>query len=623
MGIIYLISVLILLISFILVKKSEKEIEIISFTCISIVLLFCYNTLICFILTFFTIHSELWLLTIINILISAIFIIKILKNKKIQKYNFNKIDVIYISLITLAVIAVSYINFGFPLEVNYETGDPSVHYLTAVKFAEERTLMPNAELDEVYGDLSVRKPMSYVNSGLLMKCFGSKSELMSYYNIFASFSIITLLLTGITLYSTLKHLSKNKEHAFFAFIVSLLCLLGYPLNSFLFGFEYLSMGLLVLCVIIDMVYYNDNKLLNFSYIVIIFALLNFALFFSYYMFVPFVYPALWIYFCIKNYNETHKIISKKLIILLVITLLLPFVLGYIYHLAPNIYSIIIKQNIDASKVWDYSNYIAGDGLAVNGYIYTNVYSNMLLLLPLTIYFFIKKTKDKQLKEETFLGLILVFVILFIEILLIGNSFGKVSMYYLSKNYFALWIILAFTNYKALLLIYEKSKYTSRLLIYAYVTLMIFCTFFSAVKVEDCIRNPYENILSVMEIFGANKTILFDKPKEYNQKEIDILKWVNEKLDYDKQIEFLTDDTAYYWTYVLLNYYNTTINFDDVFSGQTLLMYNYRYLPQKLNKADYLIYFERSNAYKVLNKRILKNAEIIYENEAGGVLKYNN
>ena len=33
-------------------------------------------------------------------------------------------------------------------------------------------------------------------------------------------------------------------------------------------------------------------------------------------------------------------------------------------------------------------------------------------------------------------------------MLIGKCLGKVSIYYLTKNYFALWIILAFTNYKA-------------------------------------------------------------------------------------------------------------------------------------------------------------------------------
>lgn len=72
MEIIYLISVLILLISFILIKKSEKQINIISYFYISIVLLFCYNTFVCFVLTFFAIHTKLWILSLINILIASI-----------------------------------------------------------------------------------------------------------------------------------------------------------------------------------------------------------------------------------------------------------------------------------------------------------------------------------------------------------------------------------------------------------------------------------------------------------------------------------------------------------------------------------------------------------------------
>ena len=63
------------------------------------------------------------------------------------------------------------------------------------------------------------------------------------------------------------------------------------------------------------------------------------------MFVPFVYSALWIYFCIKNYYKTNKIITKELLIILIVTLLIPFILGYIYHLAPNVYAIIINKTI--------------------------------------------------------------------------------------------------------------------------------------------------------------------------------------------------------------------------------------------------------------------------------------
>lgn len=624
MGIIYLISVLILLIVFILVKKSEKQIDIISFLCISIVALLSYNTFICFVLTFFTIPITLGILVLINLAVSLPFIVLIIKNKQIQKYNFNKIDLLYISLITIAILAVAYLNFGFPFDVNYETGDPSLHYLTSLKFAESEALLPNIEYDEVYGDISVRKPASYVNSGLLMKSLSKDLDSIECYDIFASFSIFTLLLTGITLYSALKKFSKNKEHNFFAFLVSLICTLGYPLNSFLFGFEYLSLGLLILCAIIDLVYYYDNKLIKFPYIVTLFSLLNFGLFFAYYMLIPFVYAALWIHFCISNYADTKKIITKKLLILLIITLLIPFILGYIYHLMPELYAVIINQTLENKNVMDFSSYIVNKGLAVNGYIYINRYSNILLLLPLTIYLFVKKVKDKEIEKERFILLLLFFTIIFIEILLIGNCFDKVSIYYISKNYFALWIILAFTNYKALVLISEKNKWLSRLLIYAYISLAIICTIFSNVKVEYWVkRNPYENVLSVMDIFGANKTILCDKPREYTQKELEILRYVKDNLDYNSKIEVVTDENAYYWQYVLLRYVNKEDYFKENPRGQMELTIKWQLLENKINKVDYIVYFNKSEKYNELKDKMFENSEIIFENSAGGILKYKN
>lgn len=623
MGIIYSISVLILLISFVLVKKTEKKIDIINFICISIVALLSYNTFICFVLTFFTIPITLWLLTLINAVISVLFIALIIKNKQLQKYSFKKIDLLYIFLIAIVILAVSYLNFDFPFDVNYETGDPSVHYLTSLKFAESEALLPNIEYDEVYGDLSVRKPASYVNSGLLMKCLSKDVDSIECYNIFASFSIFTLLLTGITLYSALKNFSKSNEHNFFAFLVTLLCTLGYPLNSFLFGFEYLSLGLLILCSIIDLVYYYDNKLLEFPYLVTLLALLNFGLFFAYYMLIPFVYAALWIHFCISNYSDTKKIVTKKLVILLVITLLIPFILGYIYHLAPKLYAVVINKTVDVENVMNYSSYIVNEGLAVNGYIYINVYSNMLLLLPLTIYLFIKKVKDKEYKNDFFIFLLVLFVIIFIEILLIGNTFEKVSMYYISKNYFALWIILAFINYKALITIYDKNRWLSRLLIYIYIFLMIISTIFLNVKVEYRAKNIDENLISVMEIFGANKTILFNKPREYTQEELEILRYVRDNLDYNSKIEVIADENAYYWQYVLLRYINKEEFLREKSAGQRELKTKLVRLEEKINKVDYMVYFNRSEKYNELKDKLFENSEIIYENSAGGILKYKN
>lgn len=623
MGIIYLLSVLILIIAFVLVKKTEKEINIISFICISIVTFFCYNTFICYILTFFTIPITLWLLTLINLMISSVFVFLIKRTKKIQKYTFNKIDIIYICIIALVTLIVSYMNFGFPFDVNYETGDPSVHYLTSMMFAESDALLAGVEPQEVYGDLSVRKTVSYVNSGLLMKCLCENIDSIESYNIFVWFGIFTFFLTGVSIFSAMRSFAKTKEHVFWAFIISLICILGYPLNSLLFGFEYLSIGLLIICVILDLINYYDKELLDLKLFIPIMALLNFGLFSAYYMFVPFIYPALWIYFCIQNYCKTKKIVTKELIVLLIVTLLIPFILGYIYHLAPKIYAIFIDRGLDVGTAMNYSSHVVNTGLPVNGYIYVNFYSNMLMLLPLPIYLFIRNIKDKELKNNKFIFLLIFFIIAFMGILFIGNSLEKVSIYYLCKNHFALWIILLYCNYKALVQLSKKGNYLPRLFISVYIFLMVICTIFSNTEVEYVSYNRKENVLTVMEIFGANKTILLDKAREFNQDELEILRYVKDNLDYNSKIEVIADENAYYWQYVLLDYVNKEEEYKNKPGLQAELRIKWQILDEKINKVDYIVYFNKSEKYKELEDKLFENSEIIYENSSGGIIRYKN
>ncbi len=128
------------------------------------------------------------------------------------------------------------------------------------------------------------------------------------------------------------------------------------------------------------------------------------------MFVPYTYSALWIYFCIHSYKKDKKLINKKNVSLLSVTLLIPFFLGFIYHLAPTIYNIF---NLDAwealQKSLDFSANILNNSFALEGYIYINYYSNLLLLLPLMIYYIIQKNQKKE-------------ILSFDIILLVRNSF---------------------------------------------------------------------------------------------------------------------------------------------------------------------------------------------------------
>lgn len=613
MGIVYIISLISLMASFILIKKTQKKLNILSFIAITIGLMFCYNTLVCYILTFFTIPITLLGLSIINFIITIILLFFIIRKKQIQSYEIKKIDLLYISLLGIAVLIVAYLNFGFPFNIKYETGDPSVHYLTAEMFAESDSLLITQD-DEVYGDFSTRKTVSYVNTGLLMKCFDGIID--SYYNyyIFIIFGIFVLFMTAWAMFTTISSFAIDKKTRFLAFVVSLIYTMGYPLNSFLFGFEYLSMGIFLICLIFDMVYYFKNNELKTGYIVLMFLLLNFGLFSAYYMFVPFVYSALWIYFCMYSYEKDKTIFSKKNILLLVSTLLVPFFLGFIYHIAPQIYGVIINSNLNTDTMFNFSSHLIDKGLSVYGYIYVNLYSNLILLLPIPIYLIIKKWK-----ENKFAIMNMIFCIGFIEILLFGFLIDKVSIYYLSKNYFALWFILFYLNYKGLVEIYKKNKKLPFAFTSFYVILIILNLLFVYTPLENRELNENEKPTTVVEVFGANKTIIKNKVTDLYDGELEILKYFKDNISYENKVEVVGDMEQGYWAYTLTRYVN---NKDDKITGRGqygLTMKMVRTLKD-IDDADYIIYFNRTSLYKALQQRIHKLGNVIFENEYGGIVK---
>jgi len=371
-----------------------------------------------------------------------------------------------------------------------------------------------------------------------------------------------------------------------------------------------------------MVYYFENGEFKFPYYVIIFALLNFELFCSYYMFVPFAYPALWIYFCVYSKKHNKKLICKRNIILLGITLLVPFILGYIYHMAPGIYNIFnVDVNYALKNALDRSAYLSGRGFASYGYIYVNFYSNLILLMPLLIYYLYNKVKEKKL--FSFDTIQLLFLVLFIILLIIGIAFEKVSPYYTMKNYYALSILVFYMNFRGMMYIFEKSKKTPFIIVGGYILLILFNLFFIYAPLGKGPLNENENIFNFVEIYGVNKTIIVDREEDYNQKEIEIMKYAKANLDFQNcQIELMGNSEQLLWGYDLLRYVNSEDFFKDVTYGQYRLAIKAVKAHEKIGKVDYMIYFNKSYYFKQAKDKVFENGKIIFENEAGGIIKYN-
>ena len=304
-GILYVASIILLQIVFLCKKKTDKKLNLFGTIGVSIVLIMCFNAFISYCLTFFNLKTTLTTLTIINLLFSIIIGLWMSKDRKkkteftMQKYEVNKMDIFGIVIIGIVTIFTTVLNFGTSFNIKYESSDPSCHYLTSLKFVKEEKLLSTSK-DDLYNNFTTRKFASYVNSGLLMKSFEGKIDYIDNYKIFIAFGIFILFLTGYLLYFILNHFTKDDKTKMLALVFSVLCMLGYPLNSLLFGFEYMSLSFTVILAIIEIIYLIGKNSISKNWYITILFLLNFGLFCSYYMFVPFVYPAEWIYLCIVS-----------------------------------------------------------------------------------------------------------------------------------------------------------------------------------------------------------------------------------------------------------------------------------------------------------------------------------
>ena len=592
MGLLYLITIILLIVAFLMLHKTDEKLNILQWIAISIVCLLCYNVLIVYILNTFNILSKLSTLSVINIFFLFIIFFNILKTKKIQKYYIRVRELISIILIILIVIAIALKYFGLPFDLKYIMTDAGIHYSAALNFYDKSDLLNHAE--DQFFNFNTMMPGAYVNTGLLFKTFENMVDRINFYKIFIIFDIFLFSLSAIMMYAGLSKFTKSWSMYICAFVVALIYALGYPLNSMLFGFPYLSLGVIIIsCIIILMEYFKEG-IIKKEQLVLLLFLLTFGLFFSYYLFVPVVYGAIFIYFCIDSYKKNKSIFNKNNIINIIIILVLPGIFGIVYHILPNL--------IETGP--EYVN-----NALQYGYIYRNFYSNFLLFLPIAIIGFWKE-------KNIFNKLILVFLIAFIAgIYVVVKTKIEIDLYYLFKNYFVLWFIVIYMFFKGLVFIETKRKSIPIFFLIIYVAMLISAVIRLDVKIEQTRINKNEKLTTVMDIFCANNTLIKNEVPVYNQSELEIMRYMSNNIDFEKNVVILGMPIQIFWVYSIFDY--TSIE-------EGILQEQVCYVKSlyKDEEYDYIVYFNK--VMRIFNEeetqKIFKDMEHIIKNESGGVLK---
>ncbi len=520
MSLLFTILQIILQIMFLKIKKTDKKENITLWITISIIILMCLNIFITLILSTMKIKSNLINLSIVYIIIIGVMIYNIIRTKEKQQYYVKKQDIIATLIILIITFAVTYCQYKIPFNIKYTITDGAVHYNAMVNFYEKSDLLKTVNLE----NFNTFMTGAYVNSGILLKSLSSVITLKDYFSVFVIFDVLLFFMAGEIFYFLIKKEKCSKKEWIFSICFALVYMLGYPLNSLLSGFSYLSLGLDIILMIMIFIkkYLKSEKVILINCM----ALLMLGLFFSYYYFVPIVYATVLIMLILQFRQEKRKININDIIKFIYICII-PSILGIFY--------MFIKEMFD--KKYN----IPTEVLKISGDIYQNFISNITLFIPFIIYYFINKNTRKQDIESKIL---FVLTFLFMSIMFIGNKIDYVSNYYFYKLYYVFWIPVVYLSYNGILELINSKKLKQ---IISNIVLIIY---FGGL-VTSIISNKN---LMFWDIYYQNyKTIFSDRGLSYGNEFLDILQFYNDNLKNEKQeVAILATNTEgrLRWQYVL-------------------------------------------------------------------------
>lgn len=261
MGIFYILSLIALVLGFLFYKKSDEKLNLIKWTILAIVSIYAYNITLGMILGLLNITAHIWLLAIINLIFGIILGAKAVIKKDFQKYKITKYDVVGL-LILLAIFLVMffkdlYIHKG---NIAHQAVDTAVHYRAAKHYSDNLKLFINVE-DKTFFNFNIMQTGAYINDGIFMNVIHSITGL-EYAYIYQIFETLTLFLCGLSLYAVFAEKIKNKRSLITSLVLLGLYIYGFPYNSWIYGFSYLSVGIVMATLLLSVVesVYSSEKI---------------------------------------------------------------------------------------------------------------------------------------------------------------------------------------------------------------------------------------------------------------------------------------------------------------------------------------------------------------------------
>lgn len=399
-AILYILSVIMWIISFYKVKKSDNKLNGYTSIFISIFALMCYQSLIAFVLKFTFIPLNNLSFTIFNFAFGIWAGYKSIIKKNKQEYYYTISDIIAIIVFSMSVLWVASIQFGNSFTLfNYQcTWDSGVHLQYARDFASE------GELPGLY--------FMALNMGLWLQSVWAFNPYNTGCQLFICADILILILCACLFWQLLCYHMKEKMSYCIGLAFTLLYIFGYPLNNMMFGTSYLGAGndCVIFVVILVNLFIKDKIYSKCFFPLLICGCIG--LLASYSLFVPVVWGSILLYF-LGDYYQNGKI-SRKMIMTLG---------GIVLFLA----AVLVAGFSD--RFWE-----AVSGLTMEGQIYRNLLMNFIFLIPLVM------MGIRKMPRKSFPIVMFCMTLGYVFLCMLCVFTGRMSGYYYYKNYYLLWMI---------------------------------------------------------------------------------------------------------------------------------------------------------------------------------------
>lgn len=574
----FVISFLFMYSGVLTVKKSDKKENIVVWAVPSLFISFFFLAIAMSVINLVGIPVNLISGGILCLFVGCVFWYFAGFNKKRQVFFFSFTDLISSLVIVFVALYYGFSQFGSSLVPIYETSDPAQHIQMAMNVVNT-------------GNLSKLFFAPLMNS-FAIRIASFAVPVIKFYKVFIIADMAFFALSGVSFYSLAASKTDSLIKKIFAAILTVLYMLGYPLNNMVFGFCYLGISISIISVIIFILskYENDNANNLFYELALMGACLSLAM--SYILFAPAVFIGVFIIIarkCTRNHGLFSLFhITKQLKVFLVPSLLSIYYFGVRGESTPL------------------------TALGTEGYIYRDLISNFLFLIFPVIAFLMSSIADKKLSiSAVFLSLFGLYS--FATFVLMYK--GIISTYYFYKASYVLWFLCFYIAFE-FADSFEKGKLYMPVC-YLLTVIMLFCISESKIEQKLQTKNPNINnrtaVWDLFDIYHFNTTRIFNPNNAERtvdfSKRLELYQYVLNCCSPDNDVYLVDNWLNVYWYEAITNQRFSKylwVNPDD--------------FSKFYNSCEYAVIIKDSEEYTDNLELFGTELNKVFENEKGFVVK---